>query len=345
MLIGSRPLSMKKTAASFHPVPRRHCGSPLKLFFFLLLCAANTSGWAIQLDPYPVNGFSRDPFSISLYREERPSFYWVNIGVPDLFFNGVNLISAPPSSIVYSMHSIGYGLRASGWLTDQLRLKTTIPFEANALVDVSGKTQNLTKPGDVEFGATYLFLGKGEAGSFAGVDVWFRLPSGTNPFDLAFPLLSTGKGVPHGAVGLTASQEVGGFSFFQSIHYEKSQALILETSKPLLGAGVFQWPDNIHAAGRIEYAVFHRAQRLVSLYYEMRARISGPMEFNGQPLSYGQNLGQTSDQLFFSSLGMLVRVDKQFSAEGTLSYFPFEFSKPRPDFGLLFSLSLIFRPI
>jgi hypothetical protein len=43
---------------------------------------------------------------------------------------------------------------------------------------------------------------------------------------------------------------------------------------------------------------------------------------------------------------LTVRVDKDFSVGGQLSYFPSEYlGKPRPDNGFLFSLSLMFSPI
>ena len=138
-------------------------------------------------------------------------------------------------------------------------------------------------------------------------------------------------------------QELGGFSFFQSIHYEKTQPIFLDASNPFLGAGVFQWPDLVHAEGRIEYLVFHRAQRSVSLYYDMRFRMSGLMEFNNQAIPYGQGL--MTDQLFFSTTGLLVRVDKEFSADGSVTFLPFDVPNYRPDVGWLFSLSMIFRPI
>jgi hypothetical protein len=97
--------------------------------------------------------------------------------------------------------------------------------------------------------------------------------------------------------------------------------------------------------GRVEYLVFHRAQRLVSLFYELNIRASGAMELNQQPILYGT--GQLTDRLLFSTFGLVVRVDKEFSVEGKGTYFPFEpigFDKPRPDYGLIFSLSMQFRP-
>jgi hypothetical protein len=319
----------------------------------LIYCLRPANLSALELDPYPVFDFSRDSFSITTFREERPSFYWVNIGVPDSFFNGVQQLSAAPGPTVYSMRSVEYGVQTKGWVSDQLQLRATIPFEANALVDPSGNTHNVAKLGDVEIAATFLVAGKKERGNFIGVDGRYRFATGTNPFDLNYPLLSTGKGASEEAIGLVMAQELGGFSFFQSIHYEKTQPIMLDSSS-FLGPGVFQWPDNLEAEARIEFLAYHQAQRFVSLYYDLSMRASGLMEFNHQVLTYGQFLNtlgqtvQTTDRLFFSTGGIVVKVDKEFSVEGKVTAFPFEpiiFGEGRPVFGTLFSLSLIFRPI
>ncbi len=165
------------------------------------------------------------------------------------------------------------------------------------------------------------------------MDGRYRFATGTNPFDLAFPLLSTGKGAPEEAIGMVMAQEVGGFSFFQSIHYEKTQPILLDSSS-VLGAGVFQWPDNVEAEGRIEYLAFHRGERFVDLYYDLSLRSSGLMEFNHQVMTYGQYLNsigqtiQTTSLLFFSKVGLVVKVDKDFSVDGSVSYLPEEFGLP-----------------
>ncbi|HVZ81259.1 MAG TPA: hypothetical protein VHE12_10775 [bacterium] len=319
----------------------------LFLFIVLVLFIPRQS-FALQLDPYPVLDFTRDPFSIALFREERPSFYWVNIGVPDLFFNGVKQTGGSPGPVSYSIQSIQYGVRVQGWADERLQGRLTIPFEANALVDAVGNTQNLAKLGDVEVGASYLLIGQRVSGGFFGLDGWVRLPTGTNPFAMAFPLLSTGKGAGSAAFGLVAGEELDGFSFFQSIHYEKSEDLMLDPSNPLFGGGVFHWPDNLFAEFRGEWAVFHRAQRAVSLYYQLQMRASGEMLFDRSPVPYGLT-GQSgiTDWLFFSKAGLVIKVDKDFSADGSLAFFPEEFLTPvyRPDAGWVFSLSIAFRPL
>ncbi len=347
-LICSSGFEMKKFGWPFFLIRRKFI--LLLTGFFFSFYPANIR--AVELDPYPVFDFSRDTFSITTFREERPSFYWVNTGVPDIFFNGVQQLSSTPNPTVYSIRSVEYGVQTKGWVADQVQLRATIPFEANALVDPNGNTHNVAKVGDVEVGATFLVAGKREKGNFIGVDGRYRFATGTNPFDLAYPLLSTGKGASEEAIGVVMAQELGGFSFFQSIHYEKTQPIMLDSSS-LLGAGVFQWPDNVEAEGRIEYLAYHRAQRFVSLYYDLRLRSSGLMEFNHQVITYGQisdTMGQTiqtTDMLFFSKVGLFVKVDKEFSIDGSMAYFPEEFGSSvyRPDSGWIFSLSLIFKPI
>jgi hypothetical protein len=343
---------MKKDCWSFFLLLRKFTWFLTIVFLFFSFHPPEVR--ALELDPYPVFDFSRDSFSITTFREERPSFYWVNIGVPDLFFDGVQQTSFKPNPTVYSIRSVEYGVQTKGWVSDQLQLRATFPFEANALIDPSGNTHNVAKLGDVEVGTTFLVAGKKEKGNFIGVDGRYRFATGTNPFDLIYPLLSTGKGASEEAIGLVMAQELGGFSFFQSIHYEKTQPITLDSSNPLLGAGVFQWPDNLEAEGRLEYLVFHRAKRFVSLYYDFSMRASGLMEFNRQVLTYGQmtnTLGQTTqttDRLFFSTFGLVVKVDQEFSVDGKATFFPYEppiDGKGRPDFGLLFSLLLTFRPI
>jgi hypothetical protein len=253
-------------------------------------------------------------------------------------------LSAPPAgNLVYSIRSIEYGLKVDHWLTDHLQIRTTIPFEGNALLDAKGNTQNVTKFGDVEVAATYLLLGERKKGAFVGIDGWYRFATGTDPFQLAYPLLSSGKGATEEALGLLMEEEAGRFSFFQSIHYQKTQPIVVDPSNVLFGAGTFQWPDDLDASGKIEFLAFQRVQRRVSLYYELRMRATGQMGFDQQAVPYGN--GRTTDLLLFSTVGMAVRVDNSFTAEGKASYFPYDPSGVRYDWGWLFSLALEFRPI
>ena len=184
---------------------------------------------ALELDPFPLPEVSRDEFSISFFREERPSFYWVNAGVPDTFFNPVSVVSSYPNPVTYSIRTIEYGIRVQDWISDQLNIRMTIPFEGNALEDKGsinseGVTVNAThseeKFGDVEIGSTYLLVGKREKGNYIGLDGWYRFPTGSNPFYQSYPLLGTGVGAARQAIGLVMDQEAYGFSFFQSLNYE-----------------------------------------------------------------------------------------------------------------------------
>src|SRR5258708_6903240 len=127
------------------------------LFYYLLISlfwlagGLNSFASALELDSYPLFDISRDSFAVHFFREERPSFYWVNIGVPDAFFAGVSQIFSSP--IVYSVRSIEFGVRVDHWLTDQCQVRLTIPFESNALEDsTTGMTHSLEKFGDLELG-------------------------------------------------------------------------------------------------------------------------------------------------------------------------------------------------
>src|SRR5690349_8408943 len=74
------------------------------VFFTVFFSLALRPLGAVELDAYPPHEFSRDPLVISFFREERPSFYWVNIGLPDVFFTGVKRNSTSP--LVYAIRSM-----------------------------------------------------------------------------------------------------------------------------------------------------------------------------------------------------------------------------------------------
>lgn len=199
-----------------------------KPFAFLRLCLLiflqsilSLRAEAVELDLFPLTEVSREETSISFFREEKPSFYWVNAGVPDSFFNPVSEVSNVPRA--YSVRDIEYGFRVHDWVTDQVNLKVTVPFEGNALEDAgtvtsAGVTSNGThseeKFGDIEIAATYLISGKWEKGNYIGLDGWYRLPTGSNPFYEVYPLLATGKGAARKALGLVMEEDAYGFSFF-----------------------------------------------------------------------------------------------------------------------------------
>ncbi len=302
---------------------------------------------ATQMDTIPFENFNQDDFSFSIYRYEEPSFYLASSGLPDFFFTGVLRLSdpavTPGASLVYSLRGIEYGFQVSAWPTEDIQLRLSLPFEANAFEDLTNVTQSSQTLGDLEVGATYLLSGKRSGGNYFGLDGWWRFATGTSPFGPTLtPILSTGKGTPEGSLGLILRQQLGRFSLFESVHYQRSLPLQLGSSDPYLGAGVFQWPDEFQALGRIEFLAFERAQRMVTLFYEFRMRKIGTMLWNQIPLSYDQ--GHYADQLFYSGGGLTVRVDPQFTVEGKLDFFPTEFVVPRPDFGFLFFLSVTYRP-
>ena len=333
-----------------------------RFLFFIslsLLCFLPLTANAVSLDPYPVYDGFHDETSISFFREERPSFYWVNTGVPDVFFNGVTQTSGNPTNEVYSVNGIEYGIRLSHWIDDHWRVTGTLPFEANAMVDASGNTHTSDRIGDVEVGMTYLLTGVRQKGNFAGVDGWYRFATGTNPFTQTYPLLASGRGAASEAIGVVLGQRLWNeFSFYESFHYENTQPLQIDASNSAgLPAGTFQWPENIEAEGRIEWDVLQRAHRLVSLFFQYSMRMGGLMTLNNQAITYGQSFqlngsGQaipvgTTSQLFWDTGGAVFQVDQEFTAEVDVSYFPAYFiqqTQSIPNSGLLLSMSLIFRP-
>ncbi|GEM_PF-1379661 len=358
--------------STYQPVRRNY--KPLAFLFFTFLVFAPLKVIAVSLDPYPVYDSFHDESSISFFREERPSFFWTNTGVPDVFFNQANQLSAPSTqsnNVSYSVNGIEYGVRLSHWVTDQWRVTGTIPFEANALVtpntaEALGNTETVDHLGDMELGATYLVEGKRQRGNFIGLDGWYRFATGTNPFTQAYPLLSSGRGASSEALGVVMGQRLWNlFSLFESFHYETTQLVSVPASNTLgLPAGTFQWPDNTDAMGRVEMDVLQKGQRQVTLFFQYSGRISGSMTLNGQPLTYGQRFGfnqpiyvngiltyptvGTSNQLFWSTVGGVAQIDKEFTAEVDVSQFPVYFIQPIPyqpnNGGLMLSISLIFRP-
>jgi hypothetical protein len=303
---------------------------------------------ATQMDPIPFENFNQDDFSFSIYRYEKPSFYLASSGLPDFFFGGISKLSdpvlTPGASLVYSLRSVEYGFQASVWPTEDIQLRLSVPFEANAFEDLTAVTQSLQNLGDLEVGASYLLSGKRSGGSYLGVDGWWRFATGTSPFGPPpNPILATGKGTPEGSLGFILRQQLGRFSLFESVHYQHSLPLRLDSSNPYLGPGVFQWPDELQALGRIEFLAFERAQRMVTLFGEYRMRKIGAMLWNQTPLTYDQ--GHYADQLFYLGCGLTVRADSQLTVEGKIDYFPTEFSGvSRPEHGTLFFLSVTYRP-
>ncbi len=317
--------------------------------FALALFFALGKAQAVQMDPVPFENFSQDDFSFSIYRYEKPSFYLANSGLPDFFFNDVSKLSeptqaSPGADLIYSLRSIQYGLQASAWPTNDIQIRVSLPFEANAFEDLSGATQNRQNIGDLEVGASYLLTGQRTGGNYVGVDGWYRFATGTSPFnELVSPVLATGKGTPEGSLGVIMRQQLARFSLFESVHYQHSQPLQLTSSSLYLGPGVFQWPDEFQALIRAEFMAFQQAERMVTLFGQYRMRKMGAMTWNQTPLTYNQ--GRYVDQLFYLGGGMTVRVDAQLTVDAEVDYFPSEIAgAARAGYGNLFFLSVSYRP-
>ncbi|HVM32763.1 MAG TPA: hypothetical protein VMU88_06480, partial [bacterium] len=223
-----------------------------------LLALLPLSARSAQMDPLPFENFSQDDFAFSFYRYEKPSFYLLSCGLPDLFFNGITKLSdptlTPGASLVYSLRDIEYGFQASAWPLDDVQLRLSLPFEAIAYEDLSDATRGRQTLGDLEVGATYLLVGNRRGGNTLGLDAWWRFATGTSPFtETVSPILATGKGVGEGSLGVVMRQQLGRFSLFESLHYQHSLPLRLGASTPVFGPGLFQWPDEVQALGRVEF--------------------------------------------------------------------------------------------
>jgi hypothetical protein len=311
---------------------------PVRSLAGLLLAAWASWASALNLEPPALHRLPTDRLTVGATRWEKNSAYYVNLGLPWEFFEGVEKVSELP--VVRSVRAVEYGLRVSGWPHDRVFLQGFLPFESVYLVPVEGLTRarELKKGGDLEFSAALLLLGDRRSRIRAGVDGWVRPATGTDPFSLAYPLMTTGKGAPQWAFGVTGAQQAGRFSFFQGLNYEKTGPIRLPRYFTWDSPGTFRWPDVLHAAARVEFRFFRRAYRAVDAFYDLRMRRTGVMR-------YGDQVLVEADRLFYSSFGLAVRVDPEFSVTGQYSVFPFEFTdKARPDWGGLLFLSVAYTP-
>ena len=309
-----------------------------------LLPILPTPSSAMNFDPPQFYRLSQQRVFFSVTRWEKPSFYYVNQGLPFEFFDGVGKVTELP--MVYSLRGVEYGFRVGGWPLERFFLQATLPYESVYLEQVpsgsgfsTGLPNELRKTGDFELSAAFFLLGTRKTSFHLGVNGWVRFPTGTNPFDLAFPLMSSGKGASQRSGGLVAGQQAGRFSFFQGLNYEKAGSIALQRFYTLDHPASFQWPDVFHAAARLEFRFFRRSYRTVAAFYDLRMRQVGV-------LKYGETVLNGKDRLYTSSGGLQVQVDPELAVTGQYSFFPFEFdsNKGRPDFGGLLTLSVTYTP-
>jgi hypothetical protein len=308
-------------------------------WLMLLLALPPVGAFAMNFEP-PV--FYRPPLErlfIGATRWEKSSAYFVNLGLPGEFFEGVEKISEIPQ--VQSIRAVEYGLRAGGWPTDRVFVQGFLPYESVYMVPTAGTyyAKELKKGGDFELSGAYLLLGSRKTPFYAGLNGWYRFPTGTNPFDLPYPLMSSGKGAPQWAFGAIGAQKAGRFYFFQGLNYENTGAIRLPSFFSWDNPASFQWPGVLHAAARFEFQFFKRSYRSVNAFYDLRLRRVGP-------LKYGDAVLVEADRLYYSSFGLFVKVDPELTVTGQYSFFPFEFTDiPRPDWGGLLFLSVAYTPL
>ncbi len=312
------------------PYPSRRMLLPLVLSLLPGLAAA------LNLEPPDFHRLPTDRLVIGITRWEKTSSYYVNLGLPWEFFDGVEKVSEIP--LRHSVRAVEYGLRIAGWPHPRFFAQGFLPFESVYLVPDAGVAQarELKKGGDLEFSATGLLLGTRRSPFRAGLNGWYRFPTGTDPFSLPHPLMTTGKGAAQWAFGVNGVQQVGRFSFFQGLNYENTGPIRLQRYFSWDVPDSFRWPDVLHAAARFEFRFFRRSYRSVDAFYDIRMRRSGA-------LRYGDVVLVEPDRLYYSSFGLIVRVDPEFSVTGRYCVFPFEFSeKARPDWGGLLFLSVAY---
>jgi hypothetical protein len=262
----------------------------------------------------------------------------VNLGLPSDFFTPVLRLSELPE--VYSLQGLEYGVGLSVWPLERLQAQLTLPFESNSFTDITDISHSSVRPGDLKLGASWLGWGTRTGKIRVAANGWAILPSGVSPFRAVTPILATGLGTYRAALGVWASEQVGRFSFFQWINYEKSTSTEFnQFADTVVPGSTLYWPDRQYAGARIEWRFFNRGIREASLVGSLRVQRWGDWKVNDFVWS-------PADRIFDAGLGLKVRADKELTVEGLWNYFPVEwnYSITRPDFGQIITLVLCFHP-
>jgi len=292
----------------------------------------------MPLDQDVVEPGATDRLDISLYRYQKSSAWWVNLGIPGNFFTPVQQLSQFP--VVYSIQGLEYGLDVSAWPLSHLQTRLTLPIESNSFTDTDLQNHSSVRPGDLKLGMSWLGLGERTSTFRVAADGWVVFPTGLSPFKAGTPILATGLGVYRAALGVWASEGLGRFSFFQWINYEKSSSVAFDRYPDIFLPGArLYWPDRLTAGIRAEWRFFRRGPREASLLCDLRVRRWDDWRVNDVVWS-------PADRIFDAGLGLRIRVDKDLSIEGRWSYFPVEWSliNYRPDIGQTLTLVLCFHP-
>ncbi len=305
----------------------------------LLGWMAPLSAGAWDLGPGPLGFGSPSRLEVGLYRFEKPSAWWVNLGLPDEFLLPVLKVSELP--LILSMRGVEYGVGLSAWPWDRAQIRVSLPMESNRFDSADGLgLRRLTRCGDLETGVSFLALGRRETPFRLAVDAWTRWPTGPSPFGLNDPILAPGRGVARNAAGVWASETSGRFSFFQWIHYEKEATARFDRWMGLdVPSSEARWPAQTHVGARVEWRTYQRGDRWVALVYELRSRWVDETLLNGQAWTI-------SDRLMYSTAALRVRVDSQMTLEGRWTFFPLELGqKARMDYGNFITVVLSYHPL
>jgi hypothetical protein len=300
-------------------------------------------GWSFQLDPSPISWWMTPrPFSVILYRQDLTNFYWYNAGIPPEFFSGsYSANDRSPSYLTTNSDSFQYGISLESWIIPQVQLHVDFPIEINSITNSEGVTDNLARIGDMSLSGNFLLEGNQKSSDWMALEFHISLPTGTNPFKVAYPFLSTGTGVLETGIGGLAVQHWGLFSFFQKVQYQQSQPLMIPSYFSIENPGMllkFQWPSVWSFTGRVQYLILNRSIRPVYVFYQIYFRRDSAFLLNGNSI-YGPT------DVVFSTIGSIIGIDPWLSIELRLSYFLGKYYYASiPGFGPQASVGLIFKP-
>jgi len=287
--------------------------------------------WCVPLRGEP------ERFNLVLTRGERPPAWWSDLAVPADFLAPIHPQDGTP--VFKTLKGTCFGIGLSAWPFPRLQARAVLPVESSRL-STPVTLESLSRPGDLEIGASVLGVGSRGSKWQAALDGLLRLPTGVDPSRLNDPILATGRGVLQAGVGAWASETSGRFSFFQWINWEKGGKLKVPAWRvPGFPDGEMTWPDALRAGARATWNLYRRGERRVSLGYEADLERHDATLWNGAVWSSGPTL-------WYSTGVLRVQVDPRFTVEGRWTFVPTGpgFSDPRP-YGDYISAALFYHPV
>lgn len=291
----------------------------------------------------------RDPFpepwetlgekhSFWFYRMERPSFFWVNAGLPAAFFTGVALDSDGNPRV----ESLEIGVQGVVPLPGGFHLKLQERFWTKTYESGEGTRISSVRAGDVHGFLKKSLIGDAAKAFFVRAGVGFRLPTGRPPWRAPHPFLATGLGIGSFLSVLEIHWNFfGGFFLQQRLNYEQPFKAVFLRDGVFVGEGFFRWPASFSASHRLGWRFHARGERASVLFYEWTGRRVGALFWNGEPLV-------AADRFFSSGGGLSTRITGKTTFEIAVHWYPAEIGfftepRPRPAFGLLLTAGLSYR--